>query len=218
MAEHGAVVLRVCRAMLGQADADDAWAETFLAALKAYSEPAARQQRAGLAGDDRPPQGDRPDPVAGTAAAPGRRSPRDPVDDRRPRRSRHRAVGCAAGAAVEAARRRHLPPPGRNAVRRGRRSCWIPARPRHDAARRTASPASARATRRDRRHDEHERIHRPAGDRRPVRRRSPAATPSEGSTADSSTRPNATACSTSRTGRSTVRSDRCCWRRPRRDW
>ncbi|HWM22728.1 MAG TPA: sigma-70 family RNA polymerase sigma factor [Ilumatobacteraceae bacterium] len=36
VAEHGPVVLRVCRAMLGHADADDAWAETFLAALKAY--------------------------------------------------------------------------------------------------------------------------------------------------------------------------------------
>jgi RNA polymerase sigma factor (sigma-70 family) len=36
VAEHGAVVLRVCRAMLGHAEADDAWAETFLAALKAY--------------------------------------------------------------------------------------------------------------------------------------------------------------------------------------
>jgi RNA polymerase sigma factor (sigma-70 family) len=34
--EHGAAVLRVCRAMLGGSDADDAWAETFLAALKAY--------------------------------------------------------------------------------------------------------------------------------------------------------------------------------------
>jgi RNA polymerase sigma factor (sigma-70 family) len=36
VAEHGAMVLRVCRAVLGQADADDAWSETFLAALKAY--------------------------------------------------------------------------------------------------------------------------------------------------------------------------------------
>ena len=36
MAEHGPVVLRVCRAMLSPADADDAWAETFLAALRAY--------------------------------------------------------------------------------------------------------------------------------------------------------------------------------------
>jgi RNA polymerase sigma factor (sigma-70 family) len=36
VAEHGPVVMRVCRAMLGSADAEDAWAETFLAALKAY--------------------------------------------------------------------------------------------------------------------------------------------------------------------------------------
>jgi RNA polymerase sigma factor (sigma-70 family) len=36
VAEHGAVVLRVCRALLPPADADDAWSETFLAALRAY--------------------------------------------------------------------------------------------------------------------------------------------------------------------------------------
>lgn len=35
---HGPVVLRVCRAALGWADADDAWSETFLAALRAYPE------------------------------------------------------------------------------------------------------------------------------------------------------------------------------------
>lgn len=34
--EHGPTVLRVCRAVLGPADAEDAWSETFLAALKAY--------------------------------------------------------------------------------------------------------------------------------------------------------------------------------------
>lgn len=34
--EHGPVVLRVCRAMLHPLDADDAWAETFVAALRAY--------------------------------------------------------------------------------------------------------------------------------------------------------------------------------------
>ncbi|UKF32379.1 RNA polymerase sigma factor [Clavibacter phaseoli] len=35
--EHGAVVLRVCRAVLGgHADAEDAWSETFLSALLAY--------------------------------------------------------------------------------------------------------------------------------------------------------------------------------------
>ena len=34
--EHGPTVLRVCRAVLGPADAEDAWSETFLSALKAY--------------------------------------------------------------------------------------------------------------------------------------------------------------------------------------
>lgn len=34
--DHGAVVLRVVRALLGPVDAEDAWAETFLAALEAY--------------------------------------------------------------------------------------------------------------------------------------------------------------------------------------
>lgn len=36
MADHGATVLRVCRAVLGIQDADDAWSETFLSALRAY--------------------------------------------------------------------------------------------------------------------------------------------------------------------------------------
>jgi RNA polymerase sigma factor (sigma-70 family) len=36
VASHGAVVLRVCRAMLNPVDADDAWSETFLAALRNY--------------------------------------------------------------------------------------------------------------------------------------------------------------------------------------
>jgi RNA polymerase sigma factor (sigma-70 family) len=36
VARHGPTVLRVCRAVLGAADADDAWSETFLSALKAY--------------------------------------------------------------------------------------------------------------------------------------------------------------------------------------
>lgn len=33
---HGRTVLRVCRAMVGPVDADDAWSETFLSALRAY--------------------------------------------------------------------------------------------------------------------------------------------------------------------------------------
>ncbi|GAB2609144.1 RNA polymerase sigma factor [Pseudactinotalea suaedae] len=33
---HGATVLRVCRAVAGPDDAEDAWSEAFLAALRAY--------------------------------------------------------------------------------------------------------------------------------------------------------------------------------------
>lgn len=36
MAEYGAMVLRVCRAVVGPTDAEDAWSETFLSALRAY--------------------------------------------------------------------------------------------------------------------------------------------------------------------------------------
>ena len=36
VSEHGPIVLRVCRAVLGAADADDAWSDTFLSALEAY--------------------------------------------------------------------------------------------------------------------------------------------------------------------------------------
>jgi DNA-directed RNA polymerase specialized sigma24 family protein len=36
VADHGPTVLRVCRAVLGPVDAEDAWSETFLAALRAY--------------------------------------------------------------------------------------------------------------------------------------------------------------------------------------
>lgn len=33
---HGSTVLRVCRSLLGVHDVDDAWSETFLAAMRAY--------------------------------------------------------------------------------------------------------------------------------------------------------------------------------------
>jgi RNA polymerase sigma factor (sigma-70 family) len=36
VAEHGALVMRVCRALVGPVDAADAWSETFLSALQAY--------------------------------------------------------------------------------------------------------------------------------------------------------------------------------------
>jgi len=38
VAAYGPTVLRVCRAVLGPEDADDAWSETFLAAMRAYPE------------------------------------------------------------------------------------------------------------------------------------------------------------------------------------
>ncbi len=34
--DHGSTVLRVCRVLLAAHDADDAWSETFLAAMRAY--------------------------------------------------------------------------------------------------------------------------------------------------------------------------------------
>ncbi|WP_029137419.1 RNA polymerase sigma factor [Nakamurella lactea] len=48
--QHGSTVLRVCRAVLGPGpDADDAWSEVFLAALRSYPElPAATNMQAWL--------------------------------------------------------------------------------------------------------------------------------------------------------------------------
>ena len=36
VSQHGATVLRVCRSLLDTHDADDAWSETFLSAMRAY--------------------------------------------------------------------------------------------------------------------------------------------------------------------------------------
>ncbi|MGH3381189.1 MAG: RNA polymerase sigma factor, partial [Actinoallomurus sp.] len=36
VAQHNVTVLRVCRALLDVHDADDAWSETFLSAMRAY--------------------------------------------------------------------------------------------------------------------------------------------------------------------------------------
>lgn len=36
VSRHGHTVLRVCRAVVGSVDADDAWSETFLSAMRAY--------------------------------------------------------------------------------------------------------------------------------------------------------------------------------------
>ena len=104
--EHGPVVMRVCRALLGPADAEDAWSETFLSALRAYPDLRPGQQRAGLAGDDRPPQGDRPAPRR-RPARPSRPAtcPRRPGDDLPDARR------ASCGRALEA-----LPPKQRGAV------------------------------------------------------------------------------------------------------
>lgn len=49
VSEHGATVLRVCRAVLGPVDAEDAWSDTFLAALRAFPAlPAGANVRAWL--------------------------------------------------------------------------------------------------------------------------------------------------------------------------
>lgn len=38
VAEYGSVVLRVCCAVVGPVDAEDAWSETFISAMRAYSD------------------------------------------------------------------------------------------------------------------------------------------------------------------------------------
>jgi DNA-directed RNA polymerase specialized sigma24 family protein len=108
--EHGAVVLRVCRAMLPPADADDAWSETFLAALRAYPDlPPGSNVRAWLAtiahrkAIDRHRAAARAPVPAG--ALPDRPSPH-------PHRAGHRPVGGRPRAAAQAARRGRLPLPG----------------------------------------------------------------------------------------------------------
>ena len=87
---HGPVVLRVCRALLGPADAEDAWSETFLAALRAYPDLRPDSNVQGLARHDRAPKGDRCAPRAPAkpgpdGSSPGRASPAEPagavVDD-----------------------------------------------------------------------------------------------------------------------------------------
>lgn len=80
VAQHGATVLRVVRAVLGHADADDAWSDTFLAAMKAYPDlPADANLEAWLvtiahrkAIDITRAMSRRPIPVAETPDAPSR--------------------------------------------------------------------------------------------------------------------------------------------------
>lgn len=83
---HGGTVLRVCRSVVGHHDAQDAWAETFLAALRAWPalDPGANVEAwlvtiarrkaldlARAAGRRAAPVGEVPEP--GTGDGPGRR-------------------------------------------------------------------------------------------------------------------------------------------------
>ena len=78
--EHGAVVLRVCRAVLGPDRAEDAWSETFLSALRAWPDlPDTADVRAWLvtiahrkAIDEARAAGRRPLPVASVPDRAGR--------------------------------------------------------------------------------------------------------------------------------------------------
>ena len=101
VAEHGRTVLRVCRALLASQDADDAWSETFLSAMRGYPDlPATANVEAWLvtiahrkAIDVLRSRNRQPVPVADVVGAcPG------PGHARRPR-LRRRAVAGGPGAA-----------------------------------------------------------------------------------------------------------------------
>ena len=87
--QHGSTVLRVCRAMLPRPDADDAWSETFLAALRAYPQlPDGANVEAWLvtiahhkAIDALRAHSRRPVPVAGIPEANSAASTWEPPDD-----------------------------------------------------------------------------------------------------------------------------------------
>ena len=116
------MVMRVCRALLGPADAEDAWSETFISALRAYPRlrvgsnvrgwlvtiahrKAIDQLRAKAARSDT-----------------GRAGSRIRGDRGSRRRTRPGLVGRVAGLAVQAAQRGRVPLPRGVALRRRRRA------------------------------------------------------------------------------------------------
>ena len=117
--EHGCTVLRVCRALLASHDADDAWSETFLSAMRAYPDlPATANVEAWLvtiahrkAIDVLRSRKRQPVPVEEVTEA--------PTAARHPRRGR-RAVAGGPGAAWQTAPGGGLPLRGRPALRRDR--------------------------------------------------------------------------------------------------
>ena len=135
VAAHGGTVLRVCRAVLGAADADDAWSETFLAAMRAYPGlPADANVEAWLVTIAHRKAID----VTRAAArrrGTGRRSPGERGRrGRQPARPGRRSGRCPDPAARPAEASRGLPLPGRAALQR---RCRHPGRqPRGRPARR----------------------------------------------------------------------------------
>ena len=119
--EHGPMVRRLCRTLLDSADADDAWAETFLAALRAYPRlPPGSNVRGWLvtiahrkAIDQIRAASRRPQSGADVGEIPS--SHADSA------RARRRLVRRLESVASQAAPRGRLPLCGRAAVRRGRR-------------------------------------------------------------------------------------------------
>jgi RNA polymerase sigma factor (sigma-70 family) len=107
--EHGSTVMRVCRAILDRVDADDAWIETFLSAMRAYPElPSDSNVRGWLvtiahnrAVDQVRAARRRPTPTAqlpeGAPAAPDRA---DALDDHRELRAALDTLGAKQRAAV----------------------------------------------------------------------------------------------------------------------
>ena len=201
------MVLRVCRAVLGPADAEDAWSETFLAALKAYP-GAARRTRTSRRGWSRSRTA-RPSTCGGPTRAPagGRRRGAGPgVPDRAPGVAR-RPVGRAARAAAQAALAvayhylAGLPYREIAAITGGTA----------DAARRAAADGikALRATY-PREEHAHETLDALAAYRRRGRRTAARATGRR--------TPSGRACSTSPTAPSTPRSARCCSPRPSAGW
>ena len=150
VAEHGPVVMRVCRALLGPVEADDAWSETFLAALRAYPGLRPGSNVRGWLVTIAHNKAIDQTPGPGTGAGSGRRPPEEPPSRRSgPGAARHRTARRPGGAARQAAGSGRVPLPGRPLLRRGRQRCWNAASRPPGATPRTASPPSAGTTRRN---------------------------------------------------------------------